>query len=170
MATLNRGGRTLTIGAGFAVAFAAALLAMPAAAQDASLGRGVWLGQANCADCHGWLGNGVPEDPRAPRGANLRNTTMDLATLSEVILCGIPGTGMPHFDPRAYTDTRCYGSTREQLGDATPFPADASLTKRLADGLAAFILAEFAGKGDPTQTDCTTLLGADNRRCALLPP
>ncbi|MCC6982345.1 MAG: hypothetical protein IT535_03655 [Bauldia sp.] len=141
----------------------------PAYAQDAAFGRDVWLSQANCADCHGWLADGQPEDPRAPRGANLRDTVLTEEQLVEVILCGRPGTGMPHFDPRAYTDARCYGLTREQLGDATPGASDQTLTNRHAVGLARFILADFAGKGPPTSEDCTALLGEGNARCAALP-
>nr|HZY67678.1 c-type cytochrome [Devosia sp.] len=86
-----------------------------AMAQDAAFGRDVWTSQANCADCHGSMGDGNADDPRSPPGANLRETGLDEATLIEVILCGIPGTAMPHFDHRAYEDDRCYGMTREEM-------------------------------------------------------
>jgi mono/diheme cytochrome c family protein len=140
-----------------------------ASAQDADFGRQVWLSQANCADCHGWLGDGNNVDPRSPRGANLRETTLDADQLAEVILCGRPGTGMPYFDARAYTDDRCYGLTREQIGDAIPPEGATPLTARHARGLAAFILSDFAGKGDPTQEECRALLGPEADRCAALP-
>lgn len=152
-----------------AIAFSAAA-AQPATAQDVSFGRDVWLKQANCADCHGWLATGIPEDPRAPKGANLRETTLTAAQISEVILCGRPGTGMPHFDQRAYTDARCYGQTKAQLGDAAPPQGVVALTKRHADSLAAFILAEFAGKGPPSREECITVLGTATPRCGNLPP
>lgn len=141
----------------------------PAAAQDANFGRGVWLSQANCADCHGWMGDGMNEDPRSPKGANLRETVLDAAQLVEVILCGRPATGMPHFDERAYNDDRCYGMTRAQLGDATPPTSAMFLTARHARGLAAFILEEFAGKGPPTREQCVALLGAETQRCTSYP-
>ena len=140
-----------------------------ASAQDAAFGRDVWLRQANCSECHGWLANGQPEDPRAPKGANLRKTTLTADQIAEVILCGRPGTAMPYFDSRAYTDARCFGLTKAQMGDQMPDPATIALTKRHADGLALFILSEFAGKGDTTFEDCTGLLGAGNARCATLP-
>lgn len=146
-----------------------ACLALPASAQDAKFGRDVWLTQANCADCHGWLAVGIPEDPRAPKGANLREATLTAAQISEVILCGRPGSGMPYFDQRAYTDARCFGQTKAQLGDAIPPQGGVALTKRHADSLAAFILSEFAGKGPPTQEDCVGLLGAASPRCGNLP-
>lgn len=144
-------------------------LATPAHAQDASFGRSVWLTQANCADCHGWFGNGFGEDPRAPKGADLRQTPLDAAGIAEVILCGRPGTAMPHFDPRAYTDKRCYDVTKADLGDQVPPNAQGALTKRHADGLAAFIIAEFKGKGEPTQEECVALLGTTTSRCASMP-
>jgi cytochrome c553 len=140
-----------------------------AAAQDANFGKSVWLTQANCAECHGWFGNGEQEDPRAPKGASLRKTNLNAQQLAEVILCGRPGTEMPHFDLRAYTDARCFGMTAAQIGNQKPPPASMGLTQRHADGLAAFILAVFAGKGGPTRAECADLLGATNPRCATLP-
>jgi hypothetical protein len=157
-----------TIGGGIA-ALSLFSLAGTAAAQDANFGRSVWLSQANCADCHGWLGNGVNEDPRSPKGANLRETVLDAAQLVEVIMCGRPGTGMPHFDPRAYTDDRCYGLTAAQIGDAIPPAGAQELTARHARGLAAFILAEFVGKGEVTNQECVALLGADSQNCNKYP-
>ncbi|MCC6984222.1 MAG: c-type cytochrome [Bauldia sp.] len=140
-----------------------------ASAQDANFGRSVWLSQANCADCHGWLGDGINEDPRSPKGADLRVTVLDAAQLAEVILCGRPGTGMPHFDPRAYTDDRCYGLTAAAIGDAIPPAGAQELTARHARGLAAFILAEFVGKGAPTRQECVALLGPDSQTCNKYP-
>lgn len=159
------------VAAGLLAALALSLVAStPSLAQDAAFGRSVWLSEANCADCHGWMGNGIPEDPRSPKGANLRETVLTQDQLIEVILCGRPGTAMPHFDARAYTDARCYDLTAAQLGDAVPPRADLTLTRRHATGLAMFILSEFAGKGEPTREACQSLLGAENARCAVLPP
>jgi mono/diheme cytochrome c family protein len=140
-----------------------------ASAQDANFGRQVWLTQANCADCHGWLADGINEDPRSPKGANLRETVLDAAQLAEVILCGRPGTGMPHFDARAYTDDRCYGLTAAAIGNAIPPAGAQALTARHARGLAAFILAEFVGKGAPTNGECVALLGEASQNCAKYP-
>ncbi len=149
---------------GACAALGVAGLLSPAVAQDANFGKQIWLNQANCADCHGWLGDGNNADPRSPRGANLRVTTLDAETIATIVLCGLPGTGMPHFDARAYTDDRCYGSTRAQMGDAMPPTGAVELTARHARGLAAFILAEFAGK-PVTKENCEALLGADSQLC-----
>jgi len=115
------------------------------------------------------MGNGQANDPRSPQGANLRETGLDEDALVEIILCGIPGTAMPHFDHKGYTDDRCYGQTRADLGDATPPKSAMPLTKRHATGLARFILAEFANKGEPTAEQCRALLGSDSPRCSNYP-
>lgn len=132
------------------------------------IGKQIWVGGANCRDCHGNMGNGVADDPRSPNGANLRVTTLDAKGLSEVILCGRPGTPMPHYDRRAYTDDRCYGVTAEDLGDQTPRPG-APMTKRQADALSQFILANFVGAGDPTFEQCTALFGEAATSCPAYP-
>ena len=155
--------------AGGVALFSASTLAAPAAAQDANFGRSVWLSQANCAACHGWFGDGTNEDRRSPRGANLRETSLDAEALVEVILCGLPGTAMPYFDHRAYTDDRCFGLTRADLAETTPPTSAMPLTKRHAQGLAQFILEEFVGKGEITAGECRDLLGADAARCAQYP-
>lgn len=142
-------------------------LAGAAGAQDANFGKSAWLTGANCADCHGWMGDGVQEDPRAPRGANLRETNLTAEQLSEVILCGRPGTEMPAFDARAYTDARCYGMTRAQIGNQAPPIAQTPLTKRHADGLALFILQELKAKGAPNFQNCTELLGGTADKCGI---
>lgn len=154
---MDRTARTVAVGGSLILA---ALVAAPLAAQDAGFGKSVWVSQANCSDCHGWMGDGNNEDPRSPRGANLRETKLTAEQIAEVVLCGRPGTTMPFFDPRAYTDKRCYGVDRAALGDQVPDNGGVALTRRHADGLAAFILAEFAGKGAPTQASCAAILGA----------
>ncbi len=158
-------------GAHFAATLAVAAigLASPAQAQDAGFGRDVWLKQANCSDCHGWFGNGLPEDPRSPRSADLRVTTLSAEQIAETILCGRPGTAMPYFDHRAYIDARCFGMTKEQMGENMPALGATPLTRRHADGLAQFILSAFAGKGRITFEEFEGLLGAANRRCIEFP-
>jgi mono/diheme cytochrome c family protein len=145
-------------------------LAGPAAAQSVKMGRDIWLSQVDCSDCHGWAGNGIPDEPRSSVGANLRETVLTPEEIAEVVLCGRPGTAMPHYDNRAYNDDRCYGVTREQLGDATPDRAAVSLVKRHAAALAMFITETFIGAGDVTFEFCAELMGPDSIRCDTLRP
>ena len=164
---MNRAVFGLLVG-GLGLAFSMTATA-PAGAQDASFGRDVWRSQANCSDCHGSMGDGNADDPRSPQGADLRETGLDEAGLIDVILCGLPGTAMPYFDHRAYTDDRCYGMTKADAGDLMPPKGAAALTRRHATGLARFILEEFVGKGPPTAEQCRSLLGPDSPRCSTLP-
>jgi cytochrome c553 len=166
------GGRQLAA-AGAAVLLTAGVVAGFAAfavAQNADMGRNVWLALANCSDCHGWSGNGIPDEPRSSKGANLRETNLNQEQLAEVILCGRPVTAMPHYDPRAYTDDRCYGLTAVDLGGDKPPKADVALVRRHAVALAMFILEEFAGKGPATLEECMALMGENSIRCDLLRP
>ena len=145
-------------------------LATPAAAQTVKMGRNIWYSQADCTDCHGWAGNGTPDEPRSSPGANLRETTLTPEQIAEVILCGRPGTSMRHYDKRAYTDDRCYGLTREELGRDTPQRAAVSLVKRHADALAMFITETFKDAGEVTFEICAELMGPESIRCDLLRP
>lgn len=149
-------------------ALVSVLLSHSVAAQDAAFGKTVWLTQAPCAECHGWMGDGNSADPRQPRGANLRETQLDVDGIVQIVLCGIPGTAMPAFDPKAYSDDRC-GMTAEQVGDQRPEQGSAKLTKRHATGLANFILENFAGKGPATKQKCVAELGDQIDYCNTLP-
>ena len=144
-------------------------ITFPAAAQNADMGKDIWLSQADCRNCHGWAGDGIPE-PRFSKGANLRETVLTIEEISEVVLCGRPGTAMPHYDPRAYNDDRCYGATREQLGDATPDRAAVALVKRHATALGMFITEVFKDAGEVTFEFCANLMGPESTRCDPLRP
>jgi hypothetical protein len=141
----------------------------PAAAQDLSFGKQIYRGKINCPQCHGWAGDGRPEDPRAPKGANLRETTMDEATLKEVIKCGLIATDMPHFDRLAYTDTRCYGVTAADLGNDKPPRGTQTLILREINGLVAYMLAKVVGAGSPTREQCIDFFDEEVPRCADFP-
>ena len=130
-----------------------------------ALGKSVWKEKVECNLCHGWAGNGVPDDPRMPVGANLRETKLTHDQIVEVVKCGRPGTGMPHFDAQAYTDTRCYGVTAEQLGKQTPDASGTSLIPREVDAVTQYIEANIKGKGAFTQADCIAFYGSATAYC-----
>lgn len=138
-------------------------------AQDAKLGREIWLTKANCRDCHGWSGDGVGDIAQAPQGANLRATKLSPDDLATTIKCGRPGTPMPYFDRFAYTDTRCYGVTAKDLGDQTPGQAQNTLIAREVDALVAYLQTFVIGKGEPTFEQCVELWGAASRLCPRYP-
>jgi mono/diheme cytochrome c family protein len=148
---------------------------VPAMAQDyrpdpnlAALGESIWKSTAPCRNCHGGLANGIGDVPQDPQGPNLRETTLQPAEIAEVIRCGRPGTEMPHFDARAYTDRRCYDVTAAELGDAVP-PAGSSLSPRQIDAIVALLVTRFVGKPDPTYEECVAFWGEGATTCGRYP-
>lgn len=139
--------------------------APPPDARTIAQGMTVWKEKIGCGNCHGWSGNGVPDDSRMPVGANLRETKLTADQLVEVIKCGRPGTGMPHFDARAYTDPRCYGVTAEQLGDKVPPDWGATLIPREIDALIAYMQARVIGRGPLSKAECEEYFGAGAQVC-----
>ncbi len=162
-----------------AVALSVAVLALgavtfssAASAQNFRLGKSTWEeGRANCVRCHGWAGDGQGEDERAPQGANLRLSLLDRDTFETFIKCGIPGTEMPHYDGRAYTDDRCYGMTAEQIGNDKPFKAERTITQREIDALLDFLFQSVVGQGMPVTTEaCEAYYGVGSTRCFMYKP
>src|SRR5688572_20080808 len=68
----------------------------------AEIGQDIWRSGISCWDCHGNMGNGQPEDPRSPAGADLREAQLTVDQIAEVIRCGRPGTPMPSFGRNPY--------------------------------------------------------------------
>lgn len=148
----------------------AVLGGVPAAsAQNVQLGMSVYKTKVDCGRCHGWPGNGVPDDPRSRAGSNLRATQLTREQLIEVIKCGRPGTLMPHFDARAYEDDRCYGVTRADLGDQTPPASPTSLIQREIVAVVDYLEARVIGRGAVTREECVEFFG-ETPVCNEYPP
>jgi mono/diheme cytochrome c family protein len=146
----------------WACAFAALLLHESALAQnDAKVKAGLetWK-SSGCADCHGPFADGNRDDDDYPQGANLRTTRLDAASIEMTIRCGRPGTGMPSFDPGAYTDRACYG---RPLGarpdDLQPTPRPLSLDE--IGALIAYLEARIVRRGKVTREECLAYFGDD---------
>lgn len=148
-----------------------ATAALPAAAEDVDpavleLGKRVWAEKVRCNECHGWAGNGVPDDGRQPVGANLRQTSLTHEQIREVVQCGRPGTEMPSFDGRAYKDDRCYGATAADLGDQVPPGFGVTLIAREINAVTVYVETQIKGRGDITAAECNTYFGSGNEACA----
>jgi mono/diheme cytochrome c family protein len=140
------------------------------AQEDFSYARRLYLDKAQCSYCHGWAGDGAGEGQSNGGAANLRQTRLNRAQLVMVILCGRPGTAMPHFDESAYSDKRCYGMTETQLGSRTPaLPPGSTLQAREAEAIADYLLAKFVGRGAATRTECEESFGKGARSCGEYP-
>jgi mono/diheme cytochrome c family protein len=133
---------------------------------DFAYGRRLFLEKAECSFCHGWAGDGSGHPQSPGRAANLRKSQLDRDALITTILCGIPGTAMPHFDESAYTDKRCYGMTEAELGDRTPtLPPGATLQQREVEVIADYLKARIIGRGAVTREECLETFGTGARSC-----
>ncbi len=119
---------------------------------------------ANCVGCHKWTGEGGGGYGGA--AANLRRTALNLQQIEMTIRCGRLGTGMPHFDPEAYSDGRCYGLKKSELAAAMMPPApDHWLRPADIDAVANYVATHVKGQGTPTFTQCQAFFGSDTRAC-----
>jgi len=159
---------------GLAAAILAALFAaatMPAHAQ-ASLspeearaleyGKEIYKIKANCQFCHKWDASG--DTGYGGIALSLRKTALTPEQFAEVVKCGRPGTGMPYHDQYAYTDKRCYGVTRAELGKDAPLLGE-SLQPREIDAVVKYLFAKAVGRGPATHEDCVEFWGQDTRQC-----
>ena len=132
------------------------------------LGEQIWKTKATCRSCHGALGNGVGDIPQEPQGANFRETVLTPELFKETIQCGRIGTAMPHFDPKAYVDDRCYGMTAADLGKDVP-PSGGTLSPREMEAITQFVFATYVGKPAPTFEDCVAFWGEGASTCTRYP-
>jgi mono/diheme cytochrome c family protein len=141
----------------------------PANAQEVERGKQVFSTKAGCPHCHGWAGDGRG-DPRSEGGApNLRLSHLDKDQVMEVVKCGRPGTGMPYHDRFAYTDKRCYGLTKEEVGALMPKRGDQTLQRDEIEALADYVTIKVIGKTpDPTLEECIEYFGTEINECKLI--
>ena len=124
--------------------------------------------RANCLGCHKWHGNGGPGYGGA--AISLRATTLSRDELITVIKCGRPGTNMPYFDRKAYSDDRCYGMTFEDFSDADgnrPLQGKKFLNERQVGAVADFVIAELQGK-EITRAYCEKVFGGPTKQCEAI--
>ena len=140
------------------------------AQEDFSYARRLYLDKAQCSYCHGWAGDGAGEGQSNGGAANLRQSRLNRAQLTMVIMCGRPGTAMPHFDESAYSDKRCYGMTEADLGSRTPtLPPGSALQLREVEAIADYLLAKYVGRGAATRAECEEAFGKGARSCGDYP-
>jgi mono/diheme cytochrome c family protein len=131
---------------------------------DIADGMRLYQQKGNCQACHGWAGDGRKMDSQMPDGANLREIPLDREALIKTVKCGRPGTGMPYHDQYAYTDKRCYGVTREEVGKDMPLLGE-FLQPREIDAVVKYLFAKAVGHGPATYEDCVEFWGRDTRQC-----
>lgn len=158
-------------------AFVCTLLAaverpLPVAAQDApsaeqarkiEYGKDVFKTKATCQFCHKWDASG--DQGYGGNALSLRKTKLNRQQVAETVKCGRPGTGMPYHDQFAYTDKRCYGITREQLGNDMPPEPNAFLNADEIDAVVDYLFVKVVGRGLSSYEDCVQFWGQDTRQC-----
>jgi mono/diheme cytochrome c family protein len=145
-------------------------LASAAVAQDQSAGEQIWIDKAGCPQCHGWAGDGFATGFHAQGAPSLRKTQLARDQIRETILCGRPGTRMPHFDRFAYTDKRCYGMTAQDLGKLEPDRAATTLQSYEIDAVAEYVATRIKGAGPVTRAQCYRVFGREaEAECAKYP-
>ena len=153
---------------GLGVFLLAALASSTVLAQDeAAIRRGqlIFANKATCGYCHGWAGDGHGS-PRSAQGPSLRATELMPEQIREVVQCGRPGTNMPYHDKFAYTDDRCYGLTKENLGNEIPNLADNTLQRAEIDAVLAYVIAKVYGRAEITLDECVEYWGEGAEGCA----
>jgi mono/diheme cytochrome c family protein len=125
-------------------------------------GKEIYKVKANCQFCHKWDASG--DTGYGGIALSLRKTALNREQFVEVVKCGRPGTAMPYHDQYAYTDKRCYGVTREELGKDLPLLGE-SLQPREIDAVVKYLFAKAVGRPPATYEDCVEFWGQDTRQC-----
>ena len=126
-------------------------------------GKEIFKSKAVCQYCHKWDASG--DQGYGGNALSLRATLLTAEQLTEVVKCGRPGTGMPYHDRFAYTDKRCYGYTREQMGNDMPPAGNDFLSNREIEAVVKYLFAKDVGKGPATYEDCVDFWGKDTKQC-----
>jgi len=145
------------------VARAGPAVAQPTEDRQITFGKEIFKSKATCQYCHRWDGNG--DQGYGGIALSLRKTQLTHDQLIETIRCGRPGTGMPYHDQFAYTDKRCYGVDRAELGDQMPPQAVNFLAPREIQAVVAFVEAHIKGRGPAALEDCLYFWGNETKEC-----
>jgi mono/diheme cytochrome c family protein len=134
-----------------------------AEARELEFGKEIFKSKAVCQYCHKWDASG--DQGYGGNALSLRATQLTPEQLTEVVKCGRPGTGMPYHDRFAYTDKRCYGYTREQMGNDMPPAGNDFLANREVEAVVKYLFAKDVGRGPATYEDCVDFWGTDTKQC-----
>ena len=135
----------------------------PEDARTIEYGKEVFKTKATCQYCHKWDASG--DQGYGGNALSLRKTQLTPEQMAEVVKCGRPGTGMPYHDRFAYTDKRCYGMTRDDLGKDMPPAGNEFLQPREIDAVVKYLFADAVGRGASTYAECIDFWGSDTREC-----
>ena len=132
-------------------------------ARTIEFGKDIFKTKATCQFCHKWDASG--DQGYGGNALSLRKTQLTPAQFAETVKCGRPGTGMPYHDQFAYTDKRCYGLTRADLGNDMPPEPYAFLNAHEIDAVVKYLFAKAIGRGPSTYEECVDFWGKDTQQC-----
>jgi len=124
--------------------------------------------RANCVGCHKW--SGVGGGGYGGAALSLRATQLSHDDIVEIVTCGRPGTGMPHFTTDPYKDGACYGLKSDDVKDMMPPNANLVLRPNEIKEVASYVVANIKGRGEPTLGECTAFFGDTSRVCDIYRP
>jgi len=165
LGTSDRAARESRLAAVTALAFVVLPVGSAIAAEEArqlEFGKEIFKSKAVCQYCHKSDASG--EQGYRGNALSLGATHLTPEQLTEVVKCGRPGTGMPYHDPFAYTDKRCYGHTRAEMGNDMPPAGNDFLPQREVDAVVKYLFARAVGRS-ATYEDCVDFWGKDTRQC-----
>lgn len=125
--------------------------------------------RANCVGCHKWHGDGGGGYGGAAR--SLRATALDARGLTQIVRCGIPGSGMPYHGREAYqddADKSCYGQTRADFGSNMPPRTSHPLSDEQIEAVVAYVVNKVKGNGEPTVAECEAFWGKNKLQCEAM--
>jgi len=134
-----------------------------AEAREIEYGKDIFKTKATCQFCHKWDGSG--DQGYGGNAPSLRKTELNPDQVKEVVKCGRIGSGMPYHDKFAYTDKRCYGATKDEVGADLPPIGNEYLQPREIDAVVKYVFAKLNGRGDSTFEECTDFWGKESRQC-----
>ncbi|MGJ4882195.1 MULTISPECIES: c-type cytochrome [unclassified Bradyrhizobium] len=141
-----------------------ALAQSAASADPTEAGKAVFK-RANCVGCHKWHGNGG--GGYGGDALSLRRTQLTRDQIIETVTCGRPGTGMPYFARGSYDTAKCYGMSRQDVGERMPPEGGVFLRPNDIEAVADYVLAHIKGRGEPTYDECTAFFGNTSRVCDI---
>ncbi|WP_316231399.1 c-type cytochrome [Bradyrhizobium sp. SZCCHNR1051] len=141
-----------------------ALAQSAAPADPTEAGKAVFK-RANCLGCHKWHGNGG--GGYGGDALSLRRTQLTRDQIIETVTCGRPGTGMPYFARGSYDTAKCYGMSRQDVGERMPPEGGVFLRPNDIEAVADYVLAHIKGRGEPTYDECTAFFGNTSRVCDI---
>ena len=136
----------------------------PTPSDPTEAGKAVFK-RANCFGCHKWHGNGG--GGYGGDALSLRKTELTREQIIETVSCGRPGTGMPFFMRGAYDTTKCYGMSRQDVGNQMPSEANVFLREPDIEAVADYVIAHIKGKGEPNYAECVDFFGSTSHVCDL---